>query len=245
VIDKGKPDQSLGRKATGPRFLRHAFCDATKGPKIAGLPSRIVKQSCTSSKETSMKTYIVRVLVVVLLAFGFVVPAVAGGGNGAYKLGGAWVAKVESVFGGPPPAEGQWSYVVSADPSGRRAAGHGSIEAGFNVDLLFPGFEPIDTSSPILVNIVMTGRDTASFYAVWYGLKKLGPFDPVTNEIVMIGVVTGELKFVGPGKIHGSHNFELYRPDQDSDKDGFPDEGETPVHAFPATTVDTRLPMPE
>ena len=192
-----------------------------------------------------MKTYTVRVLVVVLLALGFVVPAVADGSDGAYKLGGAWVAKVDSVLGGPPPAESQWSYIVSADPSGRSAAGHGSIEAGFNVDLLFPGFEPIDSSSPILVNTVMTGRDTASFYAVWYGLKKLGPFDPVTNEIVMIGVVTGELKFVEPGKVLGSHNFALYSPDQDGDKDGFPDEGETPVHMFSATTVDTRLPMPE
>jgi len=38
AIDKGKPDQSQGRKATGPRFLRHAFRDATKDTKIAGLP---------------------------------------------------------------------------------------------------------------------------------------------------------------------------------------------------------------
>ena len=217
LIDKGKSDQSQGRKATDPRLLRHAFCDATKDPKIAGLPTRVAKQSCICSKETSMKTNIVRVLVVVMLAFGLVVPAFAGGGDGAYKLGGAWVAKVDSVFGGPPPAESQWSYLVSADPSGRRAAGHGSIDAGFNVDLLFPGFEPIDSSSPILVNIVMTGPKTASYYAVWYGLKELGPSDLVTNEIVMIGVVTGELEFVGPGKAHGSHLFELYRPGQDKD----------------------------
>ena len=192
-----------------------------------------------------MNTYMMRVLVILMLAFGFVVPALAGGGDGAYKLGGAWVAKVDSVFGGTPPAEAQWSYVLSADPSGRSAAGHGSIEAGFNVNALFPGFEPIDSSSPILVNIVMTGPDTGSFYAVWYGLKKLGDFDPVTNKIVMIGVVSGELEFVGPGKAHGSHYFELDRPDQDKDKDGFPDEEETAEYSFPATTVDTRLPMPE
>jgi len=192
-----------------------------------------------------MNTYMVRVLVIVMLVFGFAVPASAGGGHAAYKLGGAWVAKVDTVFGGPPPAEAQWSYVISADPSGRSAAGHGSIEAGFNVDALFPGFEPIDSNSPILVNMVMTGPDTGSFYAVWYGLKKLGDFDPVTNEIVVIGEVTGELKFVAPGKINASHLFRLYRPDQDKDKDGFPDEDETAVYEFPATTVDTRLPMPE
>jgi hypothetical protein len=38
ICDKGKFSQSWRRKATGPRFLRHAFCDATKDPKIAGLP---------------------------------------------------------------------------------------------------------------------------------------------------------------------------------------------------------------
>ena len=36
--DKGKSSQSWRRKATGPRFLRHTFCGASKGPKIAGLP---------------------------------------------------------------------------------------------------------------------------------------------------------------------------------------------------------------
>ena len=34
---KGKPGESRGRKATGPRFLRDAFRCATKDPKIAGL----------------------------------------------------------------------------------------------------------------------------------------------------------------------------------------------------------------
>jgi len=37
VADKGKPDQSLGRKATDPRFLREATEDLPKDPKIAGL----------------------------------------------------------------------------------------------------------------------------------------------------------------------------------------------------------------
>jgi hypothetical protein len=37
-FDKGKAVQSQRRKATGPRFLRDAFCYASKDPKIAGLP---------------------------------------------------------------------------------------------------------------------------------------------------------------------------------------------------------------
>ena len=34
--DKAKPVKRLGRKATGPRFLREAKEDLPKGPKIAG-----------------------------------------------------------------------------------------------------------------------------------------------------------------------------------------------------------------
>ena len=38
LCDKGKPSQSWRRKATDPRFLGDAPCDATKDSKIAGLP---------------------------------------------------------------------------------------------------------------------------------------------------------------------------------------------------------------
>ena len=40
ILEKGKPEKTQGRKATGPRFLRDAACDATKDPKIAGLPKK-------------------------------------------------------------------------------------------------------------------------------------------------------------------------------------------------------------
>lgn len=186
-----------------------------------------------------MKKYMTHLLVILTFIFGLSASAIAGGGGGGYKLDGAWVAKVVGV-------DGQWSYVVSADPSGRSASGHGSIDSGFNVDVLAPSvFDPIESSSPILVQTVMTGPDTASYYAIWYGLRKLGPPSPVSTEIVMIGVVTGELKFVGPGKAEGSHNFALYLPGQDVDGDGFPDEGQTAPVMFPAYTVETRLPLPE
>lgn len=165
-------------------------------------------------------------------------PAIAGEQPASYKLSGAWVAKVVGM-------PGQWSYVVSADPSGRSAAGHGSIDAGFNVDSIFgPVFEPTDSDSPILISAVMSGPDTASFYAIWYGLKELASSSPISHEIVLIGVVKGELEFVAPGKAYGTHNFEFYFPSQDADGDGFPDEGEYTPYTFQMNTVDTRLPAP-
>ena len=79
-----------------------------------------------------MKRYTKYLFVFLALTFGLSLPAMAGQGAGAYKLDGAWVAKVVGV-------PGQWTYIISADPSGKRAAGYGSIDSGLNVDALFPG----------------------------------------------------------------------------------------------------------
>jgi len=57
--DIGKPDESQGRKATGPRFLREAMEDLPKDPKIAGLQHPEV----VPWKETLMSTNIADVIV--------------------------------------------------------------------------------------------------------------------------------------------------------------------------------------
>lgn len=187
-----------------------------------------------------MKTYIMRVLIVLMLAFGVVVSASADQGNGAFKFEGAWVAKVQS------PGFGQWSYVLTSDPSGRHATGHGSVDIGFRANFICGDlFDPADSQSPILVNLVMTGPDGGIYNSIWYGLRDLGPASLLTNEIVLIGTTTGTFEFVSSGKMHGTHNFALYTPDADADGDGFPDEAAEPVCAFEMNTVDTRLPMPE
>jgi hypothetical protein len=188
-----------------------------------------------------MKTCITHLLVIVALTFGLSMPAMADPGNNAVKLEGAWVAKVDGL-------PGQWSYVLSSDPSGKRASGHGSVDIGFNANGVCIGqaeFEQSDTASPILINIVMTGPNTGTYYAIWYGLQDLGPLSLPTNKIVLIGVVKGQLQFVAPGKVLGTHNFELYQPTADTDNDGFPDEGAVAACVFPMSTTDTRLPMPE
>jgi len=191
-----------------------------------------------------MKTYVLHLLVILALTFGVSAPVVADEGDRAFKLEGAWVAK---VVGFP----GQWSYVVSSDPSGKRASGHGSVDVGFRANYAcflngFPTeFELTDSESPILVSMLMTGPDTVSYNSIWYGLKDLDPMSPIVNEIVLIGTVTGELEVVAPGKMHGTHNFAIYYPTADVDGDGFPDEGTTPECVFQMNTVDTRLPMPE
>ena len=191
-----------------------------------------------------MKTYLLHLLVVVALTLGISMPVVADEGDRAFKLEGAWVARVV------PPFIGQWSYVMIPDPSGKRASGHGSVDVGFRANFVcnlngYPTeFELVDSESPILVSMVMTGPKTGSYSALWYGLKSPGPMSPIANEIVLIGTVTGELEFVEPGKMIGTHNFKIYYPTADADGDGFPDESATPDCMFQLNTVDTRLPMP-
>lgn len=188
-----------------------------------------------------MKTYLLHLLVILTLVFGVSVPAAADKDDSAFKLEGVWVAKVL------PPYYGQWSYMVSADPSGKRGSAHGSVDIGPRANFICGDlFEPAESESPILVSMVMTRPDTISYNSIWYGLKDLGPMSPLSNEIVLIGTVTGELEVVAPGKMHGTHHFALYTPDADiAPHDGLPDEAAVPVCKFELETMDTRLPMPE
>ena len=66
-----------------------------------------------------MKTKIISGVVACVMLLGLTAFGIAstGGGGSAYKLEGAWIAKVDG-------STGQWSYVLSPDSSGRRASGH-------------------------------------------------------------------------------------------------------------------------
>ena len=155
----------------------------------------------------------------------------------AYKLEGAWVAK---VIGFP----GQWSYALAADPSGRQAAGHGSVDIGFDPGVFGCQVGDAEADSPILINIKMTGPDTSAAYSVWYALSST---DPAAREVVFIGEVRTETRFLAPGRSESTHYFAFYLPSQDVDPaDGFPDEGEVPACSAPVAvyTLDTRVPAP-
>lgn len=158
----------------------------------------------------------------------------AGDGMGAVKLEGAWIAKgVELPL--------QWTFVLSPDSSGRRAALHGSIDVGTGSGAAFGA----DYASPIIGQLVMTGSDSGKFSTMWYGIKRL-PSGPLSATIVYIGVNKGEVKFVGQGEAISTHHLAYYLPSSDADGDGLPDDGATPVFGpITLTTTDTRLPLPQ
>ena len=149
----------------------------------------------------------------------------------SYKLEGAWVAK---VVGMPM----QWAYTLSPDPSGKRAAMSGSIHVPIPPQVVNPALFPDwEYNTDLVGELVMTGPDTVEFTAVWYGMKKGVPFD----QVVLIGVNSGQARFTGPGKLEGTHHLAMYAPSADGDGDGLPDPGQNPAVCLPATTLDTRV----
>ena len=125
----------------------------------------------------------------------------------AAKLEGAWIAKVVEVEGQPIAPPGQWTYVLSPDPSGRRAAGHGTIDVGLYTP---PLDQMADEVSPLLIDLVMTGPNSGTFNSVWYGIKKGVTSVGTTAEIIYIGVNHGEINLVEPGRSENTHNIEFY-----------------------------------
>jgi hypothetical protein len=165
-----------------------------------------------------------------------VAPANAGDkASAAFKLEGAWIARVVEVPGG------QWTYTVSPDASGRHATCHGSIDVGLYTP---PLDDMADMTSPLLIDVVITGPDTAKFNSIWYGIKKVKGLG-TTAEVIYIGVNQGELKRVAPNKSEGTHNILFYLASADADHDGLPDPGATPVGGATVHTIDTRLPSPQ
>jgi hypothetical protein len=158
---------------------------------------------------------------------------VESGQTGAVKLEGAWIAKVTAMDGVPAgtPLPFQWSYVLAPSASGRSASIHGSV------DVAFPESVVSDFHTPIVGEMVQTGPDTVAFTSIWYHVAEGSQVD----QIVLIGMVRGEARFIGPGKAEATHHFALYLPSADADGDGLP-EG-TPILTFDATSMDTRLPF--
>jgi hypothetical protein len=181
-----------------------------------------------------LKLAITALMTALVSAFLFMPTGMAGNGPGFHKLEGAWIAKA-------PEVGGQWTYVLCPNSSGHRASGHGSIEMGFNVEGLFG---PSDDTSPLLIQLEMTGRDTAVAYSIWYGRRELPLTSPVSHELVFIGTARSTIEFTSPDELTAIHDFAFYSPDKDADGDGLPDSDAEPDLELQLTSYDTRLPSP-
>ncbi len=147
------------------------------------------------------------------------------------KLQGAWVARVTSVNDAPYPFVSQWTYVLAADPAGRKATLHGSI------DVPLAGGGGGDYSTPLIGEIIQTGPDTVADKTIWYTIKKATP----VNQIVNIGVATSEGRWVGPNQIEFTSLFSIYSPAADTNGDGIPEADAVPIATLTVKTLDTRV----
>ena len=151
-----------------------------------------------------------------------------------YKLEGSWIGKV-------PGTPVMWIYTVSPAPSGRTAAMSGSVPVPLGPSVIVPGLFPdLEYYSPMVGQVTMTGPDTAQFTAVWYGMKKGVPF----NQVVCIGVNSGQARFTEPGKSINTNHMAFYAPSADADHDGLPDPGQAPVLCLPpSVSLETQVPL--
>ncbi len=184
-------------------------------------------------------------IILALVALMLSAPPILASGQGgkAFKLEGAWIARVTAMDGMPPGTAlpFQWSFVMAPSPDGRRATIHGSIEVAF------PKLLDYDFPSALLGEVVQTSPSTAAFNSVWYLIKKGSPVD----HIVAIGTATGETRRVGRGRSQTIYHFAFYLASADANGDGLPDDNDgdgvvdaAPIAAFNVTTMDTRLPLP-
>jgi hypothetical protein len=151
-----------------------------------------------------------------------------------FKLGGSWIGRV-------PGTPVMWSYTLTPDPSGRKAAMSGMVEIPVGPSVIVPGLFPdLEYYSPLVGQVEVTGPTTTEFTAIMYGMKKGFPF----NKVVCIIVNSGQSKFMGPGKFQNSNHMAYYAPSADADGDGLPDPGAVPALCLPASTsVETQVPV--
>jgi hypothetical protein len=170
----------------------------------------------------------------VALGVGLIFTQAAKSAPQSFKAEGSWIGKV-------PGTPLMWSYTMSPDPSGRSAAMSGTIQVPIGPSVLVPTLFPdLEYISPMVGQVMMTGSDTAAFTAVWYGMKKGFPF----NQVVFIGVNSGQSRFTEPGaSIHTNH-IAFYAPSADADHDGLPDPGQAPALCLPPSiSLETRVPL--
>jgi hypothetical protein len=142
---------------------------------------------------------------------------------GQCNLQGAWV----SSFYGPWQKPLIMQETISPlDPAGNKLTYTMHL---VNPDATFgfpiPPFTEAEYMSDLIGEAVRTGRDTYDFSLIGYGVKNVA-FD--RGDILYILTVTGTMTCIDDENKTDSVYLAVYLAEQDSDKDGFPDEDEEP-----------------
>jgi len=85
---------------------------------------------------------------------------------------------------------------------------------------------------------IRTGPDSFETTYLTYGVSKQENTQAIAK---VIAVVNTQWNMTGPDTIEGYGTTALYLSEQDTDGDGFPDEGETPIICMPFPFTGKRL----
>ncbi|MGE5360737.1 MAG: hypothetical protein ACM3NQ_17105 [Bacteroidales bacterium] len=146
----------------------------------------------------------------------------SGQDEGGLRLEGAWIAKVVQ---GPA---GQWDYTLSPDPSGRRASMNGAVVVHFPGSPTPSDLLPL----PLVGEAIQTGPDTAVAEVLFHVVHN--------NQVVSVGRAHATVRYLGPGKMEETSQFDFYLPGPD----GLPTGDPLPGRSFAVISVDTRVPSP-
>jgi len=148
------------------------------------------------------------------------------------------------------PAQGVWITTVPT-PMGNMIIKGTWVAQDAAQTRLTGEFEQINTY-PVLIDVYPDSEQVkfAGALAQKIGLNKyemttLEYFTrtagPSLEEIVGIGIVAGTFELIGPDLVQGQGTGAYYMPEQDTDQDGFPDEGQEPVVCVPWEWTGKRL----
>jgi hypothetical protein len=190
-----------------------------------------------NGKRVSLLLAVVAVTALLLAA----APTVAGRAatdSGGCEIAGAWVRYLDVPPGAP--ALFIQETLTPMDPAAKRLAYVGWT---VNPDETFFGLDlEADYLSELVGEAVRTGQNTYDYSAIAYGVKKVADS---RDEIRYIWVLTGSMACKDGNTKTDFTTGQVFLASQDSDGDGFPDEGEEPILCLPphATTLARRVPL--
>lgn len=169
-----------------------------------------------------------------------VAPIASGFEHGSYrpcKIQGAWIGYLKEPPGFPTLMIQE--TLTPLDPAANRLA---YVVRLVNPDATFFG---LDTEADYLTELVgeavRAGRNTYDFSAIGYATKAV-PNN--RNEIRYIWVITGSMECIDGNAKTDNVSISVFMANQDSNEDGFPDEGQEPVLCIPPGTFSTAKRVP-
>jgi hypothetical protein len=138
-----------------------------------------------------------------------------------YSLAGAWIQTIDQ----DPPDAIDTVTISPEDP----ISGKGfCIATDVNFDFSDP---EVDNFTPWFGSYIRTGPNTWQNRWVAYARKDTKPKSTVTLILILEGTWT----MISPDRVELAATALIYGPEQDSDGDGLPDEGQQPKVMMPIT----------